>query len=57
MESDDEAEVPVDVQKAKDIEFERKKRGDYVLPPMGNFKFIKQRQRVVRGYIGAVYHQ
>ena len=57
LELDDEAEVPVDAQKAKDIEFERNKRGDYVLPPMGNFKTIKQRQRVVRGYIGAVYRQ
>lgn len=57
LESDDEAEVPVDAQKAKDIEFEKNKKGYYVLPPIVTFKTTKQRQRVVRGYIGAVYRQ
>jgi hypothetical protein len=57
LESDDEAEVPVDARKAKDIEFDRNKRGYYVLPQIANFKNTKQRQRVVRGYIGAVYRQ
>ena len=57
LESDDEAEVPVDALKAKEIEFERSKKGHFVLPPMSNFKTIKQRQRLVRGYIGAVYRK
>lgn len=53
--SDDQAEVPVNFQKAKDIAFEKNKRGEFILPPRANFKTIKQKQRVVRGYIGAVY--
>jgi hypothetical protein len=57
LESDDEAEVPVDTQKAKDIEFEMNKRGNRVLPEIRNYKNTKQRQRVVRGYIGAVYRK
>ena len=55
LESDDEAEVPVHMQKAKDIAFERNKKGDLILPHMSDFKTIRQKQRVVRGYIGAVY--
>jgi hypothetical protein len=55
LESEDEAEVPVDAQKAKDIVFEKNERGDYILPPIDGQKTTKQRQRMVRGYIGAVY--
>ena len=55
MDTDDEAEVPVDMQKAKDISFQRNKKGQYIVPEMANFNTIRQKQRVVRGYIGAVY--
>ena len=55
LDSDDEADVPVHMQKAKDIMFERNKKGIYKLPHMSDFRTTRQRQRVVRGYIGAVY--
>ena len=55
--SDDEAEVPVNMVKVKDISFEKNWSGVCVLPPMGNYKTIKQKQRVMRGYIGATYSQ
>jgi hypothetical protein len=55
LESEDEAEVLVHMLKAKDIEFKTNKRGVLVLPPIEDFKTTRQRQRVVRGYIGAVY--
>lgn len=53
--SDDEAEIPVHRQKAKHIEFERNDVGDFILPPPSNYRLVRGRQRVVRGYIGAVY--
>ena len=53
--SDDEVEVPVQMQKAKDIKFNKNIRGEFILPPISNYKTIRQKQRVVRGYIGAVY--
>ncbi len=55
LDSDDNAEVPVDMQKAKDIAFKKNKNGVYILPEMADFKTIRQKQRVIRGYIGAVY--
>jgi hypothetical protein len=55
LDSDDNADVPVDMQKAKDIVFKKNKKGVYILPEMADFKTIRQKQRVVRGYIGAVY--
>jgi hypothetical protein len=55
LDSDDEAEVPVHMQKAKDIAFEKNKKGHYILPDMSNYTTIRQKQRVIRGYIGAVY--
>jgi hypothetical protein len=55
LDSDDEAEVPVHMQKAKDIAFEKNKNDDYILPDMANYKTIRQKQRVIRGFIGAVY--
>lgn len=55
LDLDDDAEVPVDMQKAKSIVFRKKKNGVYVLPDMSNFKTIRQKQRVIRGYIGATY--
>jgi hypothetical protein len=57
MESDDEADVPVHMTKAKDLVFQRNKKGLFVLPPMQDFKTVKQKQRVIRGYIGAVYRK
>ena len=56
LESEDEGEVPVYMQKVKDLAFERNKDGVFILPDMGNYKTICEKQRVVRGYIGAVYH-
>ena len=55
LDSDDEAEVPMHMMKSKEIVFERNKRGNFVLPPRSDFRTNKQKQRVVRGYIGAVY--
>ena len=57
MESSNEAEVPVQFQKAKDICFKKNQHREFILPPMQNFKTIKQKQRVVQGYIGAVYSE
>jgi hypothetical protein len=57
VESDDEAEVPADMMKAKDLTFETNVRGHFILPPLESLVNIKQRQRVVRGYIGAVYRK
>jgi hypothetical protein len=53
--SDEDAEVPVQLQKAKDIKFSKNIRGEFILPPISNYKTIRQKQRVVRAYIGAVY--
>ena len=55
LDSEDNAEVPVNFQKAKDLEFKKNASGKFILPPIGNFQTTRQRQRVVRGYIGAVY--
>ena len=57
MGSDYEEEVPVDMRKAKNLEFSKNKRGDLILPPIEYFKTIRQRQRVIRGHIGAIYHK
>ena len=57
LDSDDEAEVPVLMKKAKNIEFERDRSGELILPPMSDLKTIREKQRVIRGYIGAVYSQ
>jgi hypothetical protein len=53
--SEDEAEVPVGMKKAKNISFEKNKKGIFILPPKSDFKKVKEKQRVIRGYIGAVY--
>lgn len=55
LDSGDETEVPVHRQKAKNIVFERNKHGEFVLPPAENFNMVKQKQRVIQGYIGAFY--
>jgi hypothetical protein len=55
LDTEDNAEVPVNFKKAKDLEFKRNSSGEFILPPIGNFNTTRQRQRVVRGYIGAVY--
>jgi hypothetical protein len=57
LESGDEAEAGVDPQKAKDIVFEKNGRGHFILPPLDDQKTTKQRQKVIRGYIGAVYRE
>lgn len=57
LESEDEAELPIQFQKAKDISFEKNRRGHFVLPPLRNYRTIKQKQRVIRAYVGAVYRK
>jgi hypothetical protein len=57
LDSDDEEEVPVHLQKAKDIEFKRNECGEFILPPKTDFKTIRGMQRVIRGYVGAVYSE
>jgi hypothetical protein len=57
LESGDEAEVPVNLKKAKDISFKVNRKGHLVLLPLSNFRKTRERQRVVRGYIGAVYSE
>lgn len=57
LESGDEADVPVHFQKAKDLSFEKNSRGELVLPPMHNYRTVRQKQRVIRGYVGAVYRE
>jgi hypothetical protein len=37
------------------LKFEKNEKGYFILPDRENFKLMKQKQRVVRGYIGAVY--
>jgi hypothetical protein len=53
--SDDDAEVPVHCLKAKDIQFVENDDGHFILPPLHNYRTVREKQRVVRGYIGAVY--
>lgn len=55
--SDDEVQIPVHMQKAKHIEFARNEDGYLILPLKADFKTNKQKQRVIRGYVGAVYSQ
>ena len=43
------------MQKAKDIVFEKNGKGHFILPPRHGYKTNRQRQRVIRGYVGAVY--
>ena len=57
LDSGDEVDIPADMQKSKDIVFEKNEQGHFILSPMENYNTIKQRQRVVRGYIGAVYRK
>lgn len=56
LESNDEAEAPPDMLKSKDIHFKKNNWGHFILPPIENYHNVKQRKRVVRGYIGVVYH-
>jgi hypothetical protein len=53
--SEDEEEVPVHHKRAKDISFKRNENDDLILPPMTDYRKIRQRQRVIRAYAGAVY--
>lgn len=57
LESGDDADIPIEKQKAKDIKFERRKSGILILPPMDECENVKQKQRVIRGYIGATYRE
>jgi hypothetical protein len=55
LDSDENAEVPAHMQKAKDIEFKKDESGEFILPPRSEFKTNRARQRVVRAYLGALY--
>ena len=55
LETDDEAEVPVRMRKAKNIHFEKNDDGVYILGD--KIGIAKDVQRTVRGYIGAVYSE
>ena len=55
LESGDEAELPIEFQKAKDISFEKNHHGHFILPPLQRYRKIKQKQRVIRAYVRAVY--
>jgi hypothetical protein len=57
LESGDEAEVPIQFKKAKDISFEKNRRGHFVLPPLRTYRTIKEKQKVIRAYAGAVYRK
>jgi hypothetical protein len=57
LDSDEDAEVPVHMKKAKDIEFIKNANGDFILPPKVDIKTNRGMQRVIRGYVGAVYRQ
>ena len=57
LDSEDEMDLPVDAQKAKNLIFEKNENGDFIIPDKSNFKLIRQKQRVVRGYIGTVYSE
>ena len=57
LDSDDEVEVPAHMQKAKNIEFKKDGNGEVILPPKTDFKTNRAKQRVVRGYLGALYSQ
>ena len=57
LESGDEAELPIKFQKAKDISFKKNHCGHFVLPPLQIYRTIKQKQRVIHAYVGAVYHK
>ena len=45
--SDDEADIPVQYQKAKDISFKRNKSGDLILPPMSDYKKLHQEKKII----------
>lgn len=55
LEPGDEMDLPVQMKKARDIEFKTNKKGHYILPSRSDYKRTKEKQRVIRGYIGAVY--
>jgi hypothetical protein len=57
LDLDDEADIPIHRQKSKDMVFKKNRHGHFVLPQKYNFKNNKQKQKVLRGYIGAVYRQ
>jgi len=48
LESEDEAELPVNAQKAKDIKFKTNKKGHLILPPKSDFKLLKMRLHLPR---------
>ena len=57
LDSEDEMDLLVDAQKAKNLIFEKNENGDFIILDKSNFKLIHQKQRVVWGYIGMVYSE
>jgi hypothetical protein len=55
--SDEEREVRAHMRKAKDISFDIDKRGMLILPPLSDFRWLREKQRTIRGYVGALYSQ
>ena len=55
--ADDEANVPVQYLKAKNISFKRNQSGDLILPPMSDYKKLCQKKRIIHAYVGAVYRE
>jgi hypothetical protein len=51
----EEGEVPVEFKKSKDISFPKSESGGLILLPMTDYKKIRQKQRLVCTYAGAVY--
>ena len=49
----EEGDVPVECKQVKDISCKRNESGGLILPPMT--EYIRQKQRVVHAYAGAVY--
>ena len=47
LDSNDKAEVPAHLQKARDLPFDKNDCRVFILPPMHNYKTICQKQRVV----------
>jgi hypothetical protein len=54
---DDDVGVQVHMVKSKDLTFDKNKKGDFILPPMTDYRLIRQKQRVIRGFIGATYRE
>jgi len=55
--SDEEGEVRAHMRKAKDITFDSDERGVLILPPLSVFRLLREKQRTIRAYVGAIYSE